>query len=318
MNEFTSILPQVLIDGLTLGFVYAIVAIGYTMVYGILEFINFAHSEIFMFGAVAGAEVLLIMGDLGLIQTTHPAVTLLLVLVVSMSLSGLLGMGIELLAYRPLRKAQKVVSLIAAIGMSLFIQDMVRLSEDIHRNAFYLSPKTLFPGGLNVGELFIPFKAMIVISVALLMMAGLTLFVNRTKLGKAMRAVAFDPQTASLMTINVNQIISLTFLIGSAMGGAAGALFAIQYSLIHPYIGFILGLKAFTAAVFGGIGNIPGAMVGGVLLGLFEAVGAAGLGFLSGGNFGSEYKDVFAFALLIIILIFKPNGLLGQVLKEKV
>lgn len=319
MEQFLSMLPQVLIDGLTLGFVYAVVALGYTMVYGILEFINFAHSEIFMFGAFAGAETMMFLQYTGLLDKMPAILALLTALVVGSLLSGFLGVGIERIAYRPLRNAGKLVPLISAIGVSFILQDSVRLVEGLWRNAFYLSYPTLFNQRIHLpGNVNLPVKTIIVIVAALILMIGLNLFVQKSKMGKALRAVAQDSTTASLMGVNVNGVISLTFFIGPALGGAAGVLFGMQYSLIHPYIGFILGLKAFTAAVFGGIGNIPGAMLGGVLLGLFESLGSAYLSLATGGAMGAEYKDVLAFVILIAVLIFKPSGLLGEVVREKV
>lgn len=319
MEQFLSMLPQVLIDGLTLGFVYAVVALGYTMVYGILEFINFAHSEIFMVGAFVGAETLLFLQYAGLLEQMPAILALIVALIVGSLFSGLLGVGIERVAYRPLRGAGKLVPLISAIGVSFILQDAVRLVEGLWRNAFYVSYPTLFTKRIPLtANVTLPVKTIIVISAALILMVALTLFVQKSKMGKALRAVAQDSTTASLMGVNVNGVISLTFFIGPALGGAAGVLFGMQYSLIHPYIGFILGMKAFTAAVFGGIGNIPGAMLGGVLLGLFESLGSAYLSMATNGAMGAEYKDVLAFVILIAVLIFKPSGLLGEVVREKV
>ncbi|UFJ41019.1 branched-chain amino acid ABC transporter permease [Brevibacillus humidisoli] len=314
-----SILPQVLIDGLTLGFMYAVVALGYTMVYGILEFINFAHGEIFMVGAFVGTEVLLISESLGILQEMNPFVAFLLSLLLAMVVSGALGVGVERVAYRPLRGAPRLVALISAIGVSFLLQDLVRFTEAVARNEFYLNSPTLFSGAIGIGDFAqIPVKAIVVIAFAIVMMVTLTLFINKTKWGIAMRAVAQDQSTASLMTINVDKVILLTFLIGSSLGGATGVLFAQNYGTIDPYIGFILGLKAFTAAVLGGIGNIRGAMVGGVLLGLLESLAGAYLDTLTFGVFGSEYKDVFAFSILILVLLLKPEGLFGEAVKEKV
>jgi len=320
MGEFLQLLPQVTIDGLLLGCVYAVVAIGYTMVYGVLEFINFAHSEIFMVGAFIGAEIFVALGNAGLIAQLPHMVVLLTALLGAMLLSGLIGMGVERMAYRPLRGAPRLVPLIAAIGVSFFLQDLVRIIETAIHGNFVMGVPSLFPGKMIPlpGGLTLSVKALLIVIASVVMMGVLTLFVQRTKVGKAMRAVAQDRATAGLMGINVNQIITMTFFIGAAMGGAAGTLFAVQYTSVDPYIGFVLGMKAFTAAVFGGIGNLPGAMLGGVLLGLFEAYGAAFLGAATGQAFGAEYKDVLAFALLILILIFKPAGLLGKAVGEKV
>lgn len=319
MNQSLAMLPQVVADGLTLGFVYAVVALGYTMVYGVLEFINFAHSEIFMFGAFVGVEVLLALKASSIFGAAPVLFLLVLAIAAAMLLAGLLGAAVERIAYRPLRRAPRLVPLISAIGVSFFLQDAVRLVEGLWHNAFYRPYPSLLPQVLHLGpNLDIPLKSLGVIAAALAMMAGLNLFVNRTKLGKAIRAVAQDQATASLMGINVDGMISLTFFVGAALGGAAGVLFGVQYSMVHPYVGFILGLKAFTAAVFGGIGNIPGAMLGGVLLGLIESLGSAYLSVLTHNVFRAEYKDVLAFVILIAVLIFKPSGLLGEVVGEKV
>lgn len=317
MHESLAMLPQVLIDGLTLGFVYALVALGYTMVYGILEFINFAHSEIFMIGAFAGTEALLIMQSSGVLASLPPFVALIIALLFGMAIAGLIAVGMERIAYRPLRGAPRLVPLISAIGVSFFLQDAVRLFEGLWRNAFYLSTPVLYRQTLTFSRVDVPVKTIILVATCLAIMFGLQTFVNRTKLGRALRAVAQDQATASIMGVNVNFIVTLTFLIGGALGGAAGVLFAMQYTLIHPYVGFILGIKAFTAAVFGGIGNIAGAMVGGVVLGLVESLGSAYLGILTHGAFGAEYKDVFAFIILILVLILKPSGLLGETVLEK-
>lgn len=319
MSQVAGMLPQLLIDGLTLGVVYAIVALGYTMVYGILEFINFAHSEIFMVGAFAGTETLLFLQKEGYLTKLPAPVALLLALIIAMLFSGTLGVVIERVAYKPIRQAPKLIPFISAIGVSFFLQDAVRLIEGLWKNAFYINTPTLFKSSIQLSSsMRLPVKAIVIAVIAVVIMVSLNLFVSKSKWGKAMRAVAQDQSTAALMSINVDKVISLTFLVGAGLGGAAGTMFSIQYSLVHPYVGFILGMKAFTAAVFGGIGNIPGAMVGGVLLGLLEVFGAAFLSIATHGVLGAEYKDVFAFAILILLLIFKPSGLLGQTVREKV
>ncbi|HEU5194221.1 MAG TPA: branched-chain amino acid ABC transporter permease [Methylomirabilota bacterium] len=320
LELLVGIFPQVLLDGILLGFMYALIALGYTMVYGVLEFINFAHSEIFIVGAFVGVEILLGLKAVGILGSAPWLLVLVLVLIAGMAASGLLAVSVERIAYRPLRHAPRLIPLISAIGVSFFLQDAIRLFESIWRNAFNLVYPTM--DVLNTryditATLDIPLKSIVVIAAALLMLWGLWALVNRTKIGTAIRAVAEDQAAASLMGINVNGIISLTFLIGGAMGGAAGVLFGVQYSLINPYTGFIPGLKAFTAAVLGGIGNIPGAMVGGLVLGLLEAFAASYLSLLTGGAFGAEYKDIFAFSVLILILIFRPKGLLGEVVRER-
>ena len=320
LQLLVGILPQVIIDGLVLGFMYALIALGYTMVYGVLEFINFAHSEIFVTGAFVGVEILLTLKAAGLLAVLSPFLVLLVVLLLGMLASGLLAVGIERVAYRPLRGAPRLVPLISAIGVSFFLQDAIRLFESIWRNAFNLVYPTLDLFNLRFSlteTIDVSLKSLVVIVASLLMLWGLHTLVNRTKIGKAIRAVAEDQTAASLMGINVNRMISLTFLIGGAMGGAAGVLFGVQYNLINPYTGFIPGLKAFTAAVLGGIGNIPGAMMGGLVLGLLEAFAASYLSLLTGGAFGAEYKDIFAFSILILILIFRPKGLLGEIVRER-
>jgi branched-chain amino acid transport system permease protein len=314
------IFPQVLLDGILLGFMYALIALGYTMVYGVLEFINFAHSEIFIVGAFVGVEILLGLKGAGLLDTLPWPLVLVVLLLAAMAVSGLLAVTVERVAYRPLRGAPRLIPLISAIGISFFLQDLIRLVESVWRNAFNLVYPTI--DALNVrfeltATMDVSVKALVVIAAALLMLWVLHVLVNRTRVGTAIRAVAEDQAAASLMGINVNRIISLTFLIGGAMGGAAGVLFGVQYGLINPYTGFIPGLKAFTAAVLGGIGNIPGAMIGGLVLGLLEAFAASYLSLLTGGAFGAEYKDIFAFSVLILILIFRPKGLLGEVVRER-
>ncbi len=314
------ILPQVLLDGLILGFMYALIALGYTMVYGVLEFINFAHSEIFITGAFVGVEVLLGLKGAGVLEGLPWPFLLVLVLLAGMVMSAALAVTVERVAYRPLRNAPRLIPLISAIGVSFFLQDFIRLIESIWHNAFDLVYPTIEP--LNrrfelTQSVDISVKSLVVIAAALAMLLVLHLLVHRTKVGAAIRAVAEDQAAASLMGVNVNRIISLTFLIGGAMGGAAGVLFGVQYGLINPYSGFIPGLKAFTAAVLGGIGNIPGAMAGGLVLGLLEAFAASYLSLLTGGAFGAEYKDIFAFSVLILILVFRPRGLLGEVVRER-
>jgi branched-chain amino acid transport system permease protein len=318
--DFSSgIFFQVAVDGIVLGFMYALIALGYTMVYGVLEFINFAHSEIFILGAFVGAELLLGLEASGALASLHPAVVILMIVLAGMLASGLAAAALERIAYRPLRGAPRLVPLISAIGASFFLQDFIRLVESLWRNTFYLNYPTLDILDHNVtlgAAVEIPFKSVLVIVTALAMLAALYLFVNKTKLGTAIRAVAQDPDAAALMGIPVDRIITLTFFVGGAMGGAAGVLFGLHYSLINPYSGFGPGLKAFTAAVLGGIGNIPGAVLGGLVLGLMEAFAASYLAVLTNGAFGAEYKDVFAFAVLILILIFRPKGLLGETVRE--
>ncbi|RZT16376.1 branched-chain amino acid ABC transporter permease [Fictibacillus sp. BK138] len=327
LAEILQTLPQVLVDGLALGAIYAVIALGYTMVYGILELINFAHGEIFMTGAFIGVAMLILMTGLGWLAAMPAILALILVLVVTSILTGFMGVGIERMAYRPLRNSPKLITLISAIGVSFLLQDLVRFITEYKRGNYILTGPSMFNEQFAIkfssisssfSDAFFKTSTLILIISVVIMMVGLDFFVNKTKWGMAMRAVAQDRETASLMSINVNKVISLTFFIGSALGGATGVLFAVQYGTIDPYIGFILGLKAFTAAVLGGIGNIRGAMAGGIMLGLLEMFAAANLQLLTGGIFGAEYKDVFAFAILIIVLIFKPEGLFGKAVTEKV
>jgi branched-chain amino acid transport system permease protein len=236
-----------------------------------------------------------------------------------MVISGLAAMALERIAYRPLMGGPRLVALISAIGASFFLQDGLRLFESLWRNTFYLNYPSLEVLEKNLPittTLVIPIKSLLVIVTALLTLSGLYFFVNKTKIGTAIRAVAQDPDTASLMGVPVHRVITLTFFVGGSLGGLAGVLFGIHYSLVNPYSGFIPGLKAFTAAVLGGIGNIPGAMVGGMLLGLLEAFAASYLSLITDGAFGAEYKDVVAFLVLILILIFRPKGLLGETVRE--
>ena len=319
MEIALEILPQVLLDGIVLGFMYALIALGYTMVYGVLEFINFAHSEIFVLGAFVGVEVLLLLESAGQLATLHPAVILTLVIITAMVISGVAAMALERVAYRPLLGGPRLIALISAIGASFFLQDGLRLFESLWRNTFYLNYPSLVFLDRNLpvtASLVIPVKSLLVIVTALLTLVGLHFFVNHTKLGTAIRAVAQDPDTASLMGVPVKRVVALTFFVGGALGGLAGVLFGIHYSLVNPYSGFVPGMKAFTAAVLGGIGNIPGAMLGGMMLGLLEAFAASYLSLMTDGAFGAEYKDVVAFLVLIVILIFRPKGMLGETVRE--
>ena len=324
-------LPQVLIDGVTIGFVYATIALGYTMVYGVLEFINFAHSEIFAIGAFVGVEVLIGFnnaGKLSNIPVWQAYAFLILAVVLGSVAAGTVAIVVERAAYRPLRGAPRLVPLISAIGVSFFLQDAIRFVESITTGQFHRIIPTFgnfdervsfaqLPIRGNIVDLNIQVKSLIVIISAVLMVVGLNYLVNVTKLGKAIRSVAQDRQTASLMGINVNLIISMTFLIGGALGGAAGLLYALKFTRIDPFVGFFPGLKAFTAAVMGGIGNITGALLGGIVLGMLETFAGSYLSVFTLGAMGAEYKDILAFAILILVLIFKPSGLLGEQVGQK-
>lgn len=324
-------LPQVLVDGVTIGFVYAAIALGYTMVYGVLEFINFAHSEIFAIGAFVGVEFLIFAdgkGWLGGAPIWIPYIWLLIAMLLGAVIAGGTAVLMERTAYRPLRNAPRLVPLISAIGVSFFLQDLIRLTESLTTGQFHrifptfgnfderIVLATLNTSGQPI-EIGIQVKSMIVIIAAVLMVIGLNYLVNATKLGKAIRSVAQDRTTASLMGINVNRIIAFTFLIGGLLGGAAGLLFALKFTRIDPFVGFFPGLKAFTAAVLGGIGNITGALLGGLVLGMLETFAGSYLSVFTMGAFGAEYKDILAFAILIAVLIFRPSGLLGEQVGQK-
>jgi branched-chain amino acid transport system permease protein len=324
-------LPQVLIDGVTLGFVYAAIALGYTMVYGVLEFINFAHSEIFAIGAFAGVEFLILMEKIGALAAAGPMgayLYLTLALVVSMGAAGGVAMLVERVAYRPLREAPKLVPLISAIGVSFALQDIIRLVESLTTGQFYRVMPTFgnfderiplfgIARGQDVMKVDIQVKSIVVIGGAVLMLVLLNYIVNATRIGKAIRSVAQDRNTAALMGIGVNAIISFTFLLGGALGGAAGLLYALKFTRIDPFVGFMPGIKAFTAAVLGGIGNLTGALLGGIVLGMLESFAGAYLGTFTMGAFGSEYKDIIAFLVLIVVIIFRPAGLLGEQVSQK-
>jgi branched-chain amino acid transport system permease protein len=319
------ILPQVIINGLTIGFVYSTIALGYTMVYGVLEFINFSHSEIFMVGGIVGIQLMAYFEHAGVLATMNEYLVIALAILLALVVSGSLAVTVERVAYKPLRGAPKLVPLISAIGMSFFLQDIVRLILSLTTGEFnVILPKfgtfdefwkISVPGMED--PLRIQIKSVLIVGVAVLMLVILNFLVNGTKVGKAIRAVAQDRPSASLMGINVNQIISITFLIGGALGGAAGVLFALKATKLDPFSGFFPGLKAFTSAVLGGIGNLTGALLGGLVLGLLESFSASYLGIFTNGAFGAEYKDIFAFAVLIIVLIFRPSGLLGQTVGQK-
>ena len=296
MSEFL----QQLLNGLSLGAIYALIALGYTMVYGVLRFINFAHSDVFMVGAFIGYY----MGKL------VPEGTLwggLLVLLVAMIGCAILGMTIERLAYRRLRSAPTLNVLITAIGVSLLLE----YSGQVFFGAAPRTFPAIFPvTNFNMGGLVISTNQLAVIVVAALLVFGLQLIVYRTKIGTAMRAVSLNPKAAQLVGVNNDVVISFTFALGSALAAAGGILYALNYPSIDPLMGVVPGLKAFVAAILGGIGNIPGAALGGLILGTVET-------FVNGSQW-STYKDAIAFAILIIILLFRPAGLLGKFTVEKV
>jgi branched-chain amino acid transport system permease protein len=308
--DILSQLPQQLINGLTLGGVYALIAVGYTMVYGILFMLNFAHGEIYMIGGFAGWWVLHLLSS-GNRLVMHAALVIALMIVGAMAVSGLVGVLSERFAYRPLRQAPRMNALLSALGVSIFLQNLVLNFQGAKPRFFHVS--ALIPDGLRVievGGVVFSFMRGLVISVSFLFMGVLTYMVKRTKMGKAMRATAQDLEAANFMGIDTDRIIVWVFLIGSALGGAAGTLVGMLFTQVDYYVGFQAGIKGFTAAVLGGIGNIFGAMLGGLILGLLEALATS--------FFPSAYKDVVAFTVLIVVLIFKPSGLLGEPMREKV
>ncbi len=401
-DQITRQLPGMIISGISLGFVYSMIALGYTLVYGVLKFINFAHSEIFMLGSVIGFEVLDRLRQAEQLQNWNPVIVVIVTVLTAMIASGTLAVVIERVAYRPLRNAPRLVPLITAIGISFFLIDGVRAFEAITRNDFNLTypissvsglgqpvPLTLNGatvggftiGGTSYGEIVgdettyetffvggteysdvtvggisfggtpvrlrdlvlaegveaesitvggqsleaindagnvvnVRVTSIVIVVSAVIMLIALNYFVNGTKVGRGIRAVSQDRTTAGLMGINVDRMIMITFFVGGAFGGAAGALFGMNAGTVTPYVGFAPGIKAFTAAVLGGIGNVTGALLGGVMLGLIEA-------FLNGvlvyfPALGARYTDIFAFSVLILILIFRPSGLLGERVDEKV
>ncbi len=316
---------QQLVNGLTAGSVYAVVALGYTMVYGIIQLINFAHGEVVMIGAMVAFTVINLLAAGGLPPIAVVAIGTLCAIPVCM----LVGYAMERLAYRPLRRAPRLAPLITAIGVSIILQHLAMMVWSRNILAF---PQIIQISTYSFYGATISSVQVAIIAICVAMMAGLALLVYRTPLGTAMRATAQNPQVAGLMGIDVNRVIASTFVIGAALGAVAGVLFGTYYGIAQYTMGSILGLKAFSAAVLGGIGNIPGAMLGGLLLGVVEALGAGYIGDLSdlcqygwlagavdacqgGGHFilfGSNYQDVFAFVVLILVLVLRPQGLLGE------
>ena len=296
---------QQLINGLTLGAVYAVVALGYTMVYGIIQLINFAHGEVVMVGAMVAYSVIGALAPAGL----PPPVLILVATGTAIAACALIGYAMERVAYRPLRGAPRLAPLITAIGISIILQHLAMMIWSRNPLAF---PQVVKVESYPIGGATITNVQIAIIAISLAMMAGLAALVYRTKLGIAMRATAQNPQVAALMGIDANRIVSLTFVVGAALAAVAGVMVASYYGIAHYTMGSQLGLKAFCAAVLGGIGNVPGAMLGGVLLGLVEALGAGYIGDLTGNVFGSNYQDVFAFIVLIAVLVLRPSGLLGE------
>ena len=294
--DFGSLLIQQLINGISLGSIYALIALGYTMVYGIIKLINFAHGDIYMVGAYIGFFAITRLG-----WSIFPA------LLASMLATGFLGMVVERLAYKPLRHAPRISVLITAIGVSFFLE---------YTTMYFVSPtpRTFPPvftsAGLTFGDFVVNGQQLLIFAITILLMVLLTYIVQKTKIGKAMRAVSFDTDTARLMGIDADRVISVTFGIGSALAAAGGVLVGVYYNSIDPLMGIMPGLKAFVAAVLGGIGIIPGAMAGGLILGIVESLVS---GFLS-----STFRDAAAFAILILVLLFRPAGIFGKNTQEKV
>jgi len=298
-------LLQQIINGLVLGSVYALVALGYTMVYGIINLINFAHGEVLMVGALTSWSVLQWLAPMGL-----PGwLMLLIALAVAMVVCALLNFSIEKIAYRPLRKAPRLAPLITAMGMSLLLQTLAMIIWQPSTKAY---PSLLPTDPFFIGEAVINVTQILILVTTALTLAALMVLVNRTRLGRAMRATAENPRVAALMGVRPDTVISATFVIGAALAALAGVMVAANYGTVQHTMGFMPGLKAFTAAVFGGIGNLGGAVVGGLLLGLIEALGSGYIGDLTGGVLGSQYADIFAFAVLIVVLTLRPQGLLGE------
>jgi branched-chain amino acid transport system permease protein len=300
---------QQLINGLTLGAIYGLIAIGYTMVYGIIGMINFAHGEIYMIGAFIAVISFIVLGAAGI---TWVPVMLLLVLIISMVFTSIYGWTIERLAYRPLRGSFRLAPLISAIGMSIFLQNYVQLVQ----GARVKPMPPMIQGGFVVMEradgfiVSINYLQILIILLTTALMAGFTMLITRTELGRAQRACEQDKTMAGLLGVNVDRTISLTFVLGAALAAVAGVMVTLYYGVIDFFIGFLAGVKAFTAAVLGGIGSLPGAMLGGLLIGLIEAFWSA--------YFSIEYKDVATFTILVLVLIFRPTGLLGKPEIEKV
>jgi len=296
---------QQLTNGLAVGGIYALIALGYTMVYGVLKLINFAHGDLFTIGAYLG---LTLLTSFGLSQFLGPLGVVIVLVIMVMGLVGVVGAVLERVAYRPLREAHRLSAVVSALGASIFFQNAIMLIFGARTRVYPhdILPKT----AISIMGLEIPLIRVLILSASLLMMVGLYLFIQKTRIGTAIRAAAIDQRAAKLMGINVNRVIMIVFIIGPALGGAAGLMVGLYYGQINFTMGWMYGLKAFTAAILGGIGNIPGAMVGGLLIGIIEALGAAYISI--------AWKDAITFGILIAILIVRPTGLLGERVAEKV
>ena len=301
------ILLQQIINGLVLGSMYALVALGYTMVYGIINLINFAHGEVLMVGALTSWTIIGLMKDA--MPGTPGWLMLLLATLIACVVCAALNFTIEKIAYRPLRNSPKLAPLITAIGMSILLQTLAMI---IWKPNYKPYPSMLPVKPFEIGGAVISSTQILILAVTAVSLAVLMWLVNSTKLGRAMRATAENPRVAALMGVKPDFVISATFVIGAVLAAIAGVMYAANYGTVQHTMGFLPGLKAFTAAVFGGIGNLGGAVVGGILLGLIESIGAGYIGMLTGGVLGSNYSDIFAFIVLIIVLTLRPSGLLGE------
>jgi branched-chain amino acid transport system permease protein len=296
---------QQLVNGLVLGSIYALVALGYTMVYGILGLINFAHGDICMIGALTALAVAQALSAAGVPAPLTLALALLAALIVCIAL----GVSIERVAYRPLRRAPRLAPLITAIGVSILLQYSAAL---VWGKQYLSMPEIVKPSVIAFGGAQLTDLQAFIFLLACALMAGLLWFIKASRMGRAMRATEQNPEVAGLMGVDTNRVIAFTFLLGSAVGAVAGVMVVLYYGLGHYFMGFMLGLKAFTAAVLGGIGNVAGAMLGGLLLGVIESLASGYIGDLTGGVVGSNYRDVFAFLVLILVLVFRPSGLMGR------
>ncbi|MEW5774357.1 MAG: branched-chain amino acid ABC transporter permease [Thermodesulfobacteriota bacterium] len=291
---------QQLVNGLTLGVIYALIAVGYTMVYGVIELINFAHGEVYMLGAFFCVTFITALG-----------MPFYLAIVAAMLCCALLGILLDVVAYRPLRNAPRLAALITAIGMSIFLQNLAMIVWGSRAKPFAQEavPAYLAETAMELGGVHLTWLQIFILGVALAMMLGLYLIINKTRVGTAMRALAQNKTAAALMGINVNFVISFTFALGSAMGAVAGVLVSVYYNTLYPTMGYVAGVKAFASAVLGGIGSVPGAMLGGVVLGVAEAMGA--------GYVSSLYRDGVAYAVLIAVIVFRPSGIVGKAVVDK-
>ena len=296
---------QHLLNGITIGGSYALIALGYTLVYGVLKLINFAHGEVYMIGAYLGYVLVTLLPAVPFFQS-HLIVALLAILVLAAFLCALSGFYLEKICYRSLRGAPKLSPLISALGASIFLQNFVMITMGAKDKIF---PQLFTVQSMRLAGVSFTWLQLVMIGSSLVLMVCLWWFINRTKLGIAIKATSTDPYMAQLLGINVDTVISATFMVGSFLAACAGVMIGLYYGTINFTLGYLGGMKAFTAAVLGGIGNVPGAMAGGVLLGVIEALGA--------GYFSAEYKDVYAFFILVAVLIFRPSGLLGKRIHER-